>query len=619
MVRSGAWLSLCAGSADATRSTPGGWTPFRPLQGGPDLVENDSNQKRTLVALAACFVLTAVYLTWFSPPSAPPQRAAVADAGVSESAPLATAPAPAVPPPPQLSVPSAGPPSGPPVRSIDADRREVHYTFSTEGGGLTSAVLKGPKMREVHNLSIQQGWAQLFGKSVGQAPQMNLAEPVAGAPLPLSFALAGEAPIPASLRYAAEVGDHRITFTGRTEAWEVTKVVSWVDDGFELATTVTLRNLTQRPLSGELTLPYGRAIDPALEEKPSFFGGVGNLSDVACFVHDSYEHESVQDKPQTKDFSGKLHWAGINQQYFVSAIFPVGGARDGKCTLFTSATERIATAHFPVQVGPGQAVTQGFGAFLGPKETKVLAEVPSLPANRTSDPVRLERAVDYGLWAAICKPMLLVLKWFHGIVGNWGVAIILLTVLVKLLLVPLTHRAMVGQEAMKKLQPKVEAIKKKFPEDRERQQMETMKVYQEAGVNPFGSCLMLLIQLPVWAALFTTLRNSFELYGEPFTSQFLTDLTIKDPTYLLPVLLGVSQVVTTLLQPPALDAAQQRMMVWFMPIFFTAIMLNYPAGLLLYIFTNNLLTVGQQAVLKRLLARGGDSAAPLKPALEKRK
>ena len=113
-------------------------------------------------------------------------------------------------------------------------------------------------------------------------------------------------------------------------------------------------------------------------------------------------------------------------------------------------------------------------------------------------------------------------------------AIILLTVLVKVLLIPLTHRAMVGQEAMKKLQPKIEELKKKFPEDKERQQMEMMKAYQEAGVNPFGSCLMLLVQLPVWAALFTTLRNSYELYGEPFTSHFLTDLTIKDPTYLLP-------------------------------------------------------------------------------------
>jgi YidC/Oxa1 family membrane protein insertase len=247
--------------------------------------------------------------------------------------------------------------------------------------------------------------------------------------------------------------------------------------------------------------------------------------------------------------------------------------------------------------------------------------VPQLPANRSADgvntQVHLERAVDYGIWAALCKPMLVVLRWFHGVVRNWGVAIILLTVLVKVLLIPLTHRAMVGQEAMKKLQPRIEEVKKKYPEDKERQQMEMMKAYQEAGVNPFGSCLMILVQLPVWAALFTTLRNSYELYGEPFTAHFLTDLTIKDPTFLLPVLLGVSQILTSKLQPPALDPAQQRMMVWFMPIFFTFIMLQYPAGLLLYIFTNNILTVVQQAVLRRMV--GSTPTPPLKAALEKRK
>ncbi|MGZ6139730.1 MAG: membrane protein insertase YidC, partial [Myxococcaceae bacterium] len=368
--------------------------------------------------------------------------------------------------------------------------------------------------------------------------------------------------------------------------------------------------------------PYPRAIDPVHEEKPSMFGGVGNVSDAACVVKDSYEHETVKDKSETKEFAGPVRWVGINQQYFLSAMFPVGTAVEGKCVLTTSLTERVATARFPIQVGPGQSVTRSFGAFLGPKDHELLNSVPSLPANRAPDanaPVQLDRAVDYGIWAAICKPMLVVLRWFHGVVGNWGVAIILLTVLVKVLLIPLTHRAMVGQEAMKKLQPKIEELKKKFPEDKERQQMEMMKAYQEAGVNPFGSCLMILVQLPVWAALFTTLRNSYELYGAPFTSHFLTDLTIKDPTYLLPVLLGVSQVITSRLQPPALDAAQQRMMVWFMPIFFTVIMLNYPAGLLLYIFTNNILTVAQQAVLRRMVQRRDDSAPRLKPALEKRK
>ncbi len=585
-------------------------------------MENQS-QKRTAVAFGLIFLLTAVYMTWFAPTPPPPQSSA----GAVDAGSVASSPAPVVAPPmavqpPPTSPSDRPPPAGPAVRTVEGLRKTTHYVFSTEGAGLLSARLRGEKTRDQVPLTIAQGWAQLLGKEVPKGPEMDLAQPVAGGPLPLSVELAGEATVPANLRYSAEQGDHRITFVGRTESWEITKEVSWVEDGYELATRITLRNLTGRSLSGELVFPYPRAIDPVHEEKPSMFGGVGNVSDAACVVKDSYEHETVKDKSETKEFAGPVRWVGINQQYFLSAMFPVGTAVEGKCVLTTSLTERVATARFPVQVGPGQSVTRAFGAFLGPKDHELLNSVPSLPANRAPDanaPVQLDRAVDYGIWAAICKPMLVVLRWFHGVVGNWGVAIILLTVLVKVLLIPLTHRAMVGQEAMKKLQPKIEELKKKFPEDKERQQMEMMKAYQEAGVNPFGSCLMILVQLPVWAALFTTLRNSYELYGAPFTSHFLTDLTIKDPTYLLPVLLGVSQVITSRLQPPALDAAQQRMMVWFMPIFFTVIMLNYPAGLLLYIFTNNILTVAQQAVLRRMVQRRDDSAPRLKPALEKRK
>ena len=580
----------------------------------------ETDKKRTAVAFGLIFLLTAVYMTWFAPSATPPHSTVSAvDAGSAASSTAEVVPSPgASQPTPAAS--DREPSAGPPVRQIEASRKTTRYVFSTEGAGLVSARLQGEKQREQVQLTIAQGWAQLLGREVPRGPQMNLAQPVAGAPLPLSMEVAGEASIPAALRYAAQEGDHRITFVGRTESWEITKEVSWAEEGYELSTRVTLRNLTGRALSGELVLPYPRAIDPAHEEKPSMFGGVGNVSDSACLVKDSFEHLTVKDSSETKEFVGPVRWVGINQQYFLSAMFPVGTAVDGKCVLTTSPTERVATARFPIQVGPGQSVTRAFGAFLGPKDHELLDSVPSLPSNRAPDtntPVQLDRAVDYGIWAAICKPMLVVLRWFHGVVGNWGVAIILLTVLVKVLLIPLTHRAMVGQEAMKKLQPRIEELKKKFPEDKERQQMEMMKAYQEAGVNPFGSCLMILIQLPVWAALFTTLRNSYELYGAPFTSRFLTDLTIKDPTYLLPLLLGVSQVITSRLQPPALDAAQQKMMVWFMPIFFTVIMLNYPAGLLLYIFTNNILTVAQQAVLRRMV--GSTPAPPLKPALEKRK
>jgi YidC/Oxa1 family membrane protein insertase len=572
-------------------------------------VENDS-QKRLMLALIASFALTAVYMlvsgTGSTPPAAHPPEVVQRDAGAA-ALPVGQVEHPATVAPGAKPPTLAPPASDLPSRTLEVHRAQVRYRFSTDGAGLTSAVLEGPKMREVRHLTIPEGFAQLLGKQVPPAPQMNLAVPVPGDPLPLAISVSGAAPVPADLRYAVgEESAEAITFVGRTAAWEVTKRFAWSREGFELNVTVMLRNLSGQPLTGELGIHQARAIDPAHEEKPSMFGGVGNLSDADCLVKDSLEKLTPSDKPESKGHTGPVAWVGVNQQYFLSAIFPVGGTREGRCEIAASLVARQVAAWFPLQVGPGESVTQSFGAFLGPKESELLTEAPTLPANRGAGAwsPHLERAIDFGIWAVICKLMLVVLRFFHGLIGNWGVAIILLTVVVKVLLVPLTHRMMLSQEKMKKLQPKVEALKKKHPDDREKQQAEMMRLYQEAGVNPFGSCLMLLVQLPIWAALFTTLRNNFEIYGEPFLNHFLPDLTFKDPTYILPVLLGVSQIITGLLQPMAMDAAQQRIMVWFMPIFFTVIMLNYPAGLLLYIFTNNVLTVAQTYALKKWLNRG---------------
>ncbi len=566
-----------------------------------------------MLALVASFALTALYMFATGGGAGTSKTAAaVPDAGAAP--PVAAQLEPAPRPSTQASASAAMAPSTLPARTLRVERPEVHFTLSTDGAALTSAELQGRKMREVSRLSIPEGWALLFGKEVPPAPQMNLAEGVPGLPLPLSISVTGAAPVSAELRYAvAAEGPDQLTFVGRTDAWEVTKRFEWSPDGFELSVSVSMRNLTGQPLSGELGIHEARAINPAHEEKPSMFGSVGNLSDAACVVKDSVQKLAPSDKPETKEYPGALSWAGVNQQYFLGAVFPVGEARDGRCVLTASPIARAATLWFPFQVAAGGTLTQRFGAFVGPKDSELLASVPVLPANRGTigwSP-RLERSVDFGIWAVICKLMLVVLRFFHGLVGNWGVAIILLTVVVKVLLLPLTHRMMLSQEKMKKLQPKLEALKAKHPNDKEKQQQETMRVYQEAGVNPFGSCLMLLVQLPIWAALFTTLRNNFEIYREPFLHHFLPDLTFKDPTYILPVLLGLSQIVTGLLQPMAMDAAQQRIMVWFMPLFFTAIMLNYPAGLLLYIFTNNVLTVTQTYTLKRWVQQN--------PPAEKRK
>jgi YidC/Oxa1 family membrane protein insertase len=154
----------------------------------------------------------------------------------------------------------------------------------------------------------------------------------------------------------------------------------------------------------------------------------------------------------------------------------------------------------------------------------------------------------------------------------------------------------------------MEEIRKKYAEDKEKQNLETMKLYQTEKVNPLGGCLPLLLQLPIWAALFTTLRTSYELYGMPFIGPVWTDLTLKDPTFILPLALGVTMFITQKLQPQMMDPAQAKMFLYFMPVFFTVIMLSYPAGLSLYIFTNNLLSIGQQFALRRFLRARGQAA-----------
>jgi YidC/Oxa1 family membrane protein insertase len=389
---------------------------------------------------------------------------------------------------------------------------------------------------------------------------------------------------------------------------------------------ISIKNVSGNPVGGDLVVLATRAIDPGLEQAPSMFGGIGNQASVLCRVADDVKRKvppsegggfgcGGSNPVYDLEEKGLVHFVGIDQQYFLTALWPKDAAADGRCALNATHTSRSASLAVPLTLQPGQTLTKSYGLFLGPKDLELLKTVNATAAAPASayDP-GLEKTVDFGWWAFIAKALVTFLRFFHNLIGNWGLAIIALTVAVKLVLLPLTHRAMVSAESMKKLQPKMEEIRKKFPEDREKQNVEMMKLYQEAKVNPLGGCLPLLLQLPIWGALFTTLRTSYELYGQPFA--VWGDLTSKDPTYLLPLALGVTMIVTQRLQPQmTMDKSQAFMMTWIMPVFFTAVMMNYPSGLALYIFTNNLLSIGQQYGLRRWLQRTGHAApTPAKPA-----
>jgi len=595
----------------------------------------ESQQKRLMVALALSFALTTVYTMFFMPKPPPP---APEGAAVTDTRPPSGTPPPSPSPSPSPSPEVAQKPSGqapevdlPPVREVTKRTGGLELTFSSQGAGVSKAPLKGEKMREQVQIGFVEGLKLLFGGKRPEGPPVDMATPVLGEPLPLSVSIAGAAPFSATARYQVQesADDKTMTFVARQSDTEITKTFQWPTDGFDFGMVVTVKNLGTQPLAGELAVHMVRAVDPNIEVKGSYLSSAGNVSHATCALGDDLFRKVPEDKVEP-EHKGALKFIGIDQQYFLSALFPMEGPRDGRCTLQATPTGRTVTAYFPLSVAPGQSVTQRFGAFIGPKDVELLRTVPerlsslgagtaAIPAsglssfNATAFP-HLDKTVDFGMWAVICKLLLGLLKFFHGVFANWGIAIIALTVVVKLALLPLGHKAMMSAEEMKKLQPRMEELRKKYADDKERQNLEVMKLYQEAKVNPLGGCLPMLIQMPVWIALYTTLRTSYELYHEPFLGPLWADLTYKDPTYFLPLALGVTMFVTQRLQPQAMDPAQARIMNWFMPIFFTFIMLQYPAGLTLYIFTNNLLSIAQQYGLRKYLERKNASA----PASEKK-
>ena len=514
-----------------------------------------------------------------------------------------------------------------PLRTVELPRATTRLAFTSEGGSISSAELVGEREREEQMLNIPDGYKKLMGGSFPPPPHINLATPPAQGPGHFAVSISGASELSARQRYQVdEEAPGRIVFSATHAGWKVKKTFTWDSAaaplglkstekgpaGYTMQLDVQVTNTSGAPQAGELTLHTSRAITPEHEQKPSMFGGIGNQATVVCRVGDDLKRRTPDDDKPPEEHKGAVHFVAIDQTYFLSAAWPKGQSQEGRCVLTARTPQRQADLVLPLTVQAGETVTRSYGLFLGPKDMDLLLAVeraPDAAAHDAAPHPGLERTVDFGLWAVICKALNFFLRFFHGLIGNWGLSIIALTVMVKLVLLPLTHKAMVSAEEMKKLQPRMEAIKKKYPEDRDRQNQETMKLYQEAKVNPLGGCLPLLVQLPIWGALFTTLRTSYELYQEPFYGVW-SDLTSKDPTYLLPLALGVTMIITQRLQPQMMDQSQAFMMTWIMPVFFTAMMMNYPAGLALYIFTNNLLSIVQQYLLRKYLASKSPPPAP---------
>ena len=230
--------------------------------------------------------------------------------------------------------------------------------------------------------------------------------------------------------------------------------------------------------------------------------------------------------------------------------------------------------------------------YLGPKEYRTLQKLNP----------QLTDAIEFGWFTFLSRPFFKVMVWIHDYVGNWGWAIVLFTLLVKLILFPLSYKGMMSMNKMKELAPKMKELKTKYKGDPAKLNQQTMALYKKHGANPMGGCLPMILQIPVFFALYRVLLNADELQGAPWIG-WITNLADKDPIYVLPVLMGASMWLMQKLQPSTMTDPMQQKIFQFFPLIMTFFFLTFPAGLVLYWLTNNLLSIGQQLVINRAYAK----------------
>jgi YidC/Oxa1 family membrane protein insertase len=280
----------------------------------------------------------------------------------------------------------------------------------------------------------------------------------------------------------------------------------------------------------------------------------------------------------------------------------LSAAPDGSMSSVLTVGSRTVAAHGKTEY---QLV-----AFMGPK---ILAQLDA--AQVAGQTAHLGDVLEFRMWGLtewLERPMLAVLKAIHFVLPNWGVAIIILTILLKAATWFPTQKSMKSMKAMAKLKPEMDKIKARFGDDKNALNLATMELYKKHGVNPLGGCLPILIQMPVYIALYSMLGNSVELYRSPFVL-WIRDLTAADPYFVLPLLTGVLMFVQQKTQPTPPDS-QQKMMMYMTPVMFTAFSIFLPAGLTIYILTNTVLTFLQQYLMNRGDKPARPKAVATKPA-----
>lgn len=424
----------------------------------------------------------------------------------------------------------------------------------------------------------------------------------------LTYAVGNEPPYQAKLAWSIDGQDNvrpmafspaaegSILAFGHDRGVDYSVEISASDKPYALEYTLRLTNDSQQSKAVAASMNF--LVTQNVEDSGSMFFGTppqilrGYCNDAEGNL-EAAEYSDLEDEP-AEVYRNPVSFAGVDAHYFVAGLLADAQQVGTQCRISTPAENAIEVDYgvLAETLAPGQSFSRSFMLFTGPKRSVDMQAVDERLATLTNFDFI---GIPMGF---VGRPMIALLNLFHDWVGSWGVAIILLTLFIKLALFPLTFRGQVAMRKMQAFKPELDAIKKRFPDDPERQRQEQVRLFREKGYNPLGGCMPMLLQMPILIALYSSLRTTVELYQQPFL--WLPDLTLQEPGF--PTLaLGLSALYfgQQFLTPMQTDNPQAQMMRWIIPIFIPVIMIVQPSGLLVYLLVSSAFTSAQQLIINR--------------------
>jgi len=530
-----------------------------------------------VLAIVLSFIIVFVYQYYFAKNIATKKQedAQKQEAVTTEQGPTAPRAAPAVKETPKsISVQKSQ--AG--MRDIRVETPLYIAVFTTKGGALKSLKLKDYRKE----LSSDSELIELVRVQEGQTYPLAVSFSESSIPVPPDLIYDANA---AALKVDAQTGEQKIIFSATfPKATKVEKVFTFFPDKYTIDFEVRVHNLSGNPIEQNAFLSWSEFLDPNAKTDKE------NEEGLIAYVKNSVEQVEVGKIEAKRTLGPDVSWGGFESKYFITALIPK------KPTLTSFQMGRDAGGRISASLeGPKNLIPAGqiglfnYGLYLGPKEYEFLK----------AEGIGLENAINLGSWIKwLAMPLLIFMKFLYKYVHNYGTAIIILTILTKIVFWPLGNKSYKSMKEMQTLQPKIKELQERYKNDKQALNQAVMQLYKSHKVNPLGGCLPVLIQIPVFFGLYRALLYSIELRHAPFVG-WIQDLSARDPYYITPIIMGATMFLQQKMSPPmGTDPMQQKIML-LMPVVFTALFLNFPSGLVIYWLFNNILSIGQQYYINK--------------------